>query len=48
MTSTQSRRVRTKEEHRIKDHERSLTLPQHKGIQFTIVFTNNAAAARKM
>ena len=41
-------RVRTREEHRVKDRERILTPPHHEDIKFTIKVTNNAAAARKM
>ena len=38
---TKSRRVRTREEHRVKDSERNPTPPQSEDIKFPVELTNN-------
>ena len=47
LTPIQNGRVRTREEHAVKNSDTSPTPPQHEDIQFTIQVVNNAVAARQ-
>lgn len=46
MTPIQSENVRTREEHKTKDNERT-TPPQHEGVKYALEVTNNTAAGSR-